>query len=182
MGLDICGHFVKKTRERNEGESFGEYLNEFQEEREKEIREMAQAEIKNISKALHESEKKNKGGVLLPYEFENASIRMSKFFPYEFQRESLKNATTAKEFDDWAKKINWDCFYASSIATSMRRVLKTKDVGSRRMTSRTSWNAASRFSVQETRKHQKNCCRRKADSSSALQTTTIGTTRMWRMF
>ena len=111
MGLDIYGHLVKQSRERGEDESFRDYINYLCEENDKECLEAAKQEIAEISDTLHKTEKK---GALAPYMLQDADEQMKKYFTYDFQREALKTAKTAKDFDKWANGIDWDRFYAPS--------------------------------------------------------------------
>ena len=108
MGLDIFGHLYKKTRTRNEDESLRDYMSELEEQADKASMEEAKAAIK---KGIADMKKAKKEGKLFPFAFSDFDYAMKLYFPYDFQRNGLKDAKDIKTVEEWAKKIDWKTYY-----------------------------------------------------------------------
>jgi hypothetical protein len=111
MGLDIYGHLYKKTRTRNEGENLRDYISELEEQADKTSMKEAKAAIKKGIADMKKAEKENK---LFPFVFHDFDYTMKLYFPYDFQRNGLKEATDIKTVEEWAKNINWKTYYKPS--------------------------------------------------------------------
>ena len=71
---------------------------------------------KAIADGIAELKKTNKENELFPFSFSNFNNTMSRYFPYDFQREELKNATKISDVQNWAKSLKWDSYYKPSDA------------------------------------------------------------------
>lgn len=113
MGLDIYCHLYKKFRSRKNDEELRDYVSELEKENDKASMEEAK---KAIADGIAELKKANKENELFPFSFSNFNNTMSRYFPYDFQREELKNATKISDVQNWAKSLKWDSYYKPSDA------------------------------------------------------------------